>query len=112
MLTTPTMESLVGVVGGQHLEAEIGCPPYLIGVTGEGAVRLRQGPENLSPCKYSAFAIAIMTFLHGYLQTMAKIPSMSWLSSQVVRTERMEPRRHSLPEGNTRFSIAMFEQMP
>ena len=37
---------------------------------------------------------------------MAKIPSISWLSSHVPIMERMEPRRPSLPMGDTHFSIA------
>jgi len=42
---------------------------------------------------------------------MAKIPSISWSSSYVRRIERIEPRRPSLPKGDTRFSIATFGKM-
>jgi len=43
------MKNLVAVVRGQRLEEEIGCPRYLIGATGEGAVRLSQEPEQGLP---------------------------------------------------------------
>jgi len=38
---------------------------------------------------------------------MVKIPSITWSSSHVARIVRIEPRRPSLPTGDTRFSIAM-----
>ena len=40
------MQNLVGVVTGHRVEEKIGCPRYLIGATGEGAVRLRQQPKK------------------------------------------------------------------
>jgi len=49
------MKNLVGVVGGQRVEEEIGCPRYLIGATGEGAVRLRQEPEKPLPLRQLIF---------------------------------------------------------
>jgi len=45
------MKNLVGVVRGQGVEEEIGCPRYLIGATGEGAVRPRQEPEKPLPLR-------------------------------------------------------------
>jgi len=56
------MKNLVGGVTGQRVEEEIGCPRYLIGATGESAVRLLKTLKNLSPCDSSSFSIAIMTF--------------------------------------------------
>ena len=55
VLTTPCMENLVGVVRGQCVEEEIGCPRYLIGATGEGAVRLRQEPQKPLPRRQLIF---------------------------------------------------------
>jgi len=55
MLTTPSMKNLVGVVRGQRVEEEIGCPRYLIGAHGEGAVRLRQEPEKRLRLRHHIF---------------------------------------------------------
>jgi len=52
------MKNRVGVVRGQHVEEEIGCPPYLIMVTGEGAIRQRQEPEKPLP-------LGQLIFLHS-----------------------------------------------
>jgi len=49
------MKNLVGVVRAKHVEEEIGCPRYLIGATGEGAVRLRQEPEKHLPLRQLIF---------------------------------------------------------
>jgi len=49
------MENLVRVVRGQSVEVEIGCSRYLIGATGESAVRLRQEPEKPSPLQQLIF---------------------------------------------------------
>jgi len=49
------MKNLVGVVRGQRVEEEIGCPRYLIGATGEGAVRLHQEPEKPLPLRQLIF---------------------------------------------------------
>jgi len=43
------MKNLVGVVRGLRLEEELGCPRYLIGATGQGAVRLRPEPAKPLP---------------------------------------------------------------
>ena len=40
---------MLRVVREQDVEDEIRCPRYLIGVTGEGAARLRQDPEARLP---------------------------------------------------------------
>jgi len=37
------------------VEEEIGCPPYLMGATGEGAVRLRQESEKPLPLRQLIF---------------------------------------------------------
>jgi len=42
------MKILVSVIIGQPVEEEIGPPRYLIGETGEGAVRLSPEPEKTS----------------------------------------------------------------
>jgi len=55
VLTTPSMKNLVGLVRGQRLEEEIGWPRYLIGATGEGAVRLAQEPEKSLPLRQLIF---------------------------------------------------------
>jgi len=55
VLTTPSIKNLVGVVSGQRVEEEIGCPRYLIGATGEGAVRLHQEPEKPLPLRQLIF---------------------------------------------------------
>jgi len=49
------MKNLVGVGRAQRVEEEIGCPRYLIGATGEGAVRLRQEPEKRLPLRQLIF---------------------------------------------------------
>jgi len=49
------MKNLVGVVRGQRVQEEIGCPRYLIGATGEGTVRLRQVPEKPLPLRQLIF---------------------------------------------------------
>jgi len=49
------MKNLVGVVRGQRVEEEIGWPQYLIGATGEGALRLRQEPEKPLPLRQLIF---------------------------------------------------------
>jgi len=49
------MKNLVGVVRGQRVEESIGCPRYLIGAPGEGAVRLRQEPEKPLPLRQLIF---------------------------------------------------------
>jgi len=49
VLTTPSIMDLVPVVRAQDVEEEIQCPRYLIGVTGEGAVMLRQKPDDPLP---------------------------------------------------------------
>ena len=55
VLTTPSIKNLVGVVTGQRVEEQIGCPRYLIGATGESAVRLRQEPEKSLPLRVPIF---------------------------------------------------------
>jgi len=59
VLITPSMKNLVGVVRGQREEEEIGCPQYLIGATGEDAVRLRQEPEKPLPLRQLIFLHSI-----------------------------------------------------
>jgi hypothetical protein len=49
------MKDLVGVLRGQRVEEEIRCPRYLIGATGEGAVGLRQAPEQPLPLRHLIF---------------------------------------------------------
>lgn len=49
------MKNLLGVVRGQRVEEEIGYPRYLIGATGEGAVRLRQEPDKPLPLRQLIF---------------------------------------------------------
>jgi len=49
------MKNLVGVVSGQPVEDEIGCPRYLMGATGEGAIRLCQEPEKPLPLRELIF---------------------------------------------------------
>jgi len=49
------MKNLVGVIRGQRVEEEIGCPRYLIRATGEGAVRLPQEPEKPLPLRQLIF---------------------------------------------------------
>jgi len=55
VLTTPSMKKLVGVVRGQPVEEEIGCPRYLIRATCEGAVRLPPEPEKPLPLRQLIF---------------------------------------------------------
>jgi len=55
VLTTPSLKNLVGVLRGDHVEEEIGCPRYLKGATGQGAVRLRQEPEKPLPLRQLIF---------------------------------------------------------
>jgi len=46
-----SIKNLVRGVRGHRVEEEIGCPRYLIWVTGQGAVRLCQEPENTPPTR-------------------------------------------------------------
>jgi len=55
VLTILRIKNLVGVVRGQCLHDEIGCPLYLIGATTEGSVRLCQEPEKPLPLRESIF---------------------------------------------------------
>ena len=49
------MKNLLGVVRGQRVEEEIGYPRYLIGATGQGAVRLRQERDKPLPLRQLIF---------------------------------------------------------
>ena len=49
------MKDLLGVVTGQGVEEDIRYPRYLIGATGEGALRLRQEPEKPLPLRQLIF---------------------------------------------------------
>ena len=49
------MKNLLGVVRGQRVEEEIGYPRYLIGATGESAVRLRQNSDKPLPLRQLIF---------------------------------------------------------
>jgi len=70
----------------------------------EGAVRLRQEPEQpSSPCDSSSFSIAIMTFLAWLLANHGQDPLDLLVVESVPKMERMEPRRLSLPMGDTHF---------
>ena len=51
VLTAPSIADLLRLVRAQDVEEEIKCPRYLIGVTGEGATRLRQDPEEPLPLR-------------------------------------------------------------
>jgi len=66
VLTKPSMKNLVGVVRWQRVEEEIGFPRYLIGATGEGAVRLRQDPEKPLP-------LGQLIFLHSNNDILASL---------------------------------------
>jgi len=87
VLTTPNMKNLVGVVRGQRVEEEIGGPRYLIGATGDGAVKLRQEPEKPLPQQQLIFLHSNNDIQGMSLQTMARSPSISWSSSHVARIE-------------------------
>ena len=49
VLTAPSIVDLLCLVRAQDVEEEIKWPRCLIGVTGEGATRLRQDPEEPLP---------------------------------------------------------------
>jgi len=55
VLATPSITHLLRVVREQDVEDETRCPWYLIGATGEGAVRLRQDPEDPLPLRQLIF---------------------------------------------------------
>ena len=55
VLATPRTTHLLRVVREQDVQAEIRCPEYLIGETGEGAARLRQDPEHPLPLRQLIF---------------------------------------------------------
>jgi len=51
VLATPSITHLLRVVREQDVEDEIRCARYIISVTGEGAARLRQDPEDPLPLR-------------------------------------------------------------
>jgi len=55
VLATRNITHLLRVLREQDFEDEIRCPRYLIGVTGEGAARLRQDPEDPLPLRQLIF---------------------------------------------------------
>jgi len=55
VLATPSIRDLLQVVRGQDVEEAINSPRYLIGVTGEGATRLRHDPEEPLPLRQLIF---------------------------------------------------------
>jgi len=55
VLTASSMADLLRLVRAQDLEEEIKCRRYLMGVTGEGATRLRQDPEEPLPLRQLIF---------------------------------------------------------
>jgi len=74
VLTTPGIKNLVGVVRGQCVEVEIGCPRYLIGATGEGAVRLWQEPKKPHPLQQLIFLHSNNDFLTWLLTNHGQHP--------------------------------------
>jgi len=68
------MKNLVGVVRGQRVEEEIGCPRYLIGATGEGAVRLHQEPQKPLPLRQLIFLHSKNDILAGLLAKHGQDP--------------------------------------
>jgi len=79
------MQNLVGVGRGQRVEEEIGCPRYLIGATGEGAVRLRQEPEKPLPLRHLIFLHSNNDILVWLLANHGQDP----LDLLVVESRRM-----------------------
>jgi len=55
VLTAPSIADLLRLVRAQDVEEEIKCPRYLIVVTGEGATRLLQDPEEPLPLRQLIF---------------------------------------------------------
>ena len=49
VLVWPNLKSLPGVLKGQHVEAPIQYPRYLVGATGLGASALRRQPSEPIP---------------------------------------------------------------
>jgi len=68
------MKNRVVVVGGPRVEEEIGCPGYLIGASGEGAVRLRQEPEQPLPLRQLIFLHSNNDVLAWLLATHGEDP--------------------------------------
>jgi len=55
VLATPSITHLLRVVREQDVKDKIRCLRYLIGATGEGAVRLRQDPKDPLPLRQLIF---------------------------------------------------------
>ena len=68
------MKNLLGVVRGQRVEEEIGYPRYLIGATGEGAVRLRQEPDKPLPLRQLIFLHSNNDILAWFLANHGQDP--------------------------------------
>jgi len=63
------MKNLIRLVRGQPVNEEIGCPRYLIRVTSEGAVRLRQESKKPLPLRQLFFLYSnndILAWLLAY----------------------------------------------
>ena len=68
------MKKLLGVVGGQRVEEEIAYSRYLIGATGDGAVRLIQEPDKPLPLRQLIFLNSNNDILAWFLATHGKDP--------------------------------------
>jgi len=96
------MKNLVGVVRGQRLEEEIGCPRYLIGATGEGAVRLRHEPEKPLPRRQLIFLhsnndiLAWLLANHGQ-DPLDRLVVESRRKNREDRTQTPEPAKGRYP---------------
>ena len=68
------MKNLLMVVRGQCVEEENGYPQYLIGATGEGAVRLRQVPDKPLPLRQLIFLHSNNDILAWFLANHGQDP--------------------------------------
>jgi len=97
------MKNLVRVVRGQCVEEEIGCPRYLIGATGEGAVRLRQQPEKPLPLRHLIFLYSNNDILAWLLANNGQDP-LDLLVGQ-SRRKNTEDRAQTAEPAKGRYPI-------
>jgi len=96
------MKTVVGLVRGQRVEGEIRYPRYLIGATGEGAVRLRQEPERPVPQRQLIFLNSNNDILAWLLANHGQDPLdllvvKSHRNNREDRAQTPEPAKRTYP---------------
>ena len=106
VLATPSITHLPRVVAEQPVEDEIRCPRYLIGVTGEGAARLRHDHEDPLHLR-QPICLNRDDDIHVWLLTNSGQDRLHLMviESRLEDGEDLD-ETPSLPMGGTRFSTA------